>query len=404
MGTGCVSKQLEADLQVGRESVVGQIAELDSQNRSGEKLSVDWKTAVKLLEDQNLGLQQGRARMEQLRKTRDEQWKNWVPRLGFYASLLSGLSELGTLGTSDLSASVVAPLNIPNPMTERAQAFANALAYLEGTASMELTYRRQVVALYRIFSRYESLLERQTAMEKELDREDTAAAGLGFLETRASQRELAQSLEANLAQILNLPGKSPVPVPGTRPDLGYEKRIAGLVPGKNYGLLAVRLSAYQIEAALLRQKGVELQQWPNVWSSATTPALYDTGPGESGGSFEADRISLFAGLSRSYDITGREADGIRTARENTDFVKKNLRLRLDQESREWIRLRNRYDQILLKQALAAERLQLLKERNRGSALADLTALRAGRDALASVEVAKEQLELEVWVWDDDKWR
>ena len=117
-------------------------------------------------------------------------------------------------------------------MTEQAQAFANALGYLEGKDSLELSYRRQVVALYRIFSRYGSLLERQTAMEKNLIQGHSVAAGLGMLETRASQMEQAQSLQANLALILNLPGESPVPVPGTRPKLGYEKRIAGLVPGR----------------------------------------------------------------------------------------------------------------------------------------------------------------------------
>ena len=82
----------------------------ESLNRSGDTKVVDWKTAVKLLEERNLSLRQGQARIDQLQKTRDEQWKNWVPRLGFYASVLSSLAELGTLGSSDLSASVSGPL------------------------------------------------------------------------------------------------------------------------------------------------------------------------------------------------------------------------------------------------------------------------------------------------------
>lgn len=401
--TGCISKRLEKSLEADRASVVAQRGELAALNRSGNTYKVDWKTAVNLLDERNLSLRQSRDRLKRLQKTRDEQWKTWVPRLGVYASVLSSLAELGTLGTSDLNASVIAPLNIPNPLTEQAQAYANALSYLEAKDSSELNYRRQVVTLYRIFSRYEALLARKAPVASNSGRDESIGGALGKMEGRASHEEMEESLQASLAQILNLPGKSPVPVPQSRPKLDYRNRIHSLDPGKNYGQLAVRLSAYQIEAAVLREKGVKLSEWPTAWGNATTPAIYNTESGDNGNTFDVEQVSLFAGLSKSYDITGREADGIKTAKENTEFVKQNLRLRLDQESREWIRLRRRYEQLQTKQKLAEERLLLVQQRNRGSALADLNALRKGQDALASIEVAKEQLELEVWVWDDDKW-
>ncbi len=402
--TGCISKQLETRMEVDRASVVAQTRELAALNRSGNTYNVDWKTAVNLLNERNLSLRQSRDRLKRLQKTRDEQWKTWVPRLGVYASVLSSLAELGTLGTSDLSASVIAPLNIPNPVTEHAQAYANALSYLEAKDSLELSYRRQVVTLYRVFSRYDALFTRKALDASNSGRDESIAGALGAMEKRGSQTEMEESLQASLAQLLNLPGKSPLPVPKSRPKLNYSDRIGSLVPGKNYGQLAVRLSAYQIEAAVLREKGVKLSEWPTAWSNATTPAIYNTESGDNGNTFDVEQVSLFAGLSKSYDITGREADGIKTAKENTEFVKQNLRLRLDQESREWIRLRHRYDQLLIKQKLAEERLLVVQQRKGGSALADLNALRKGQDALASIEVAKEQLELEVWVWDDDKWK
>lgn len=403
MGTGCVSKGLETRLEANRAKTSGEILELGRLNRSADTRVVDWKTALKLLDERNLSLRQARARIEQLRKARDEQWKTWIPRLGFYSNLLSSLPELGSLSSSNLSASVAAPLNIPNPLTEQAQAFANALTYLESKDSFELSRRRQVSALYRIFSRYESLLAREARMTAREEGEESVADALGSLQGRASQRESIGYLQNSLAQILNLPGQRPTPVPETRPELDYEGRLGKLVPGKNYGQLALRLSAYQIEGALLREKGVKMRQWPSVWVSGTTPALYDSGLGDSGSAFDSERIYLFAGLSKSYDITGREADSINSAKENTEFVRQSLLLRLDQESREWIRLGERYNQLLLKRKLAGERLRLIQTRSRGSAFADLTALRAGQDDLDAIKSAKEQLELEIWVWDDDKW-
>jgi hypothetical protein len=402
--TGCVSKALDARLETNRASVSAQIRELDDSHRAGDTMSLDWKTALKILEERNLSLRQSRIRIQDLKKARDEQWKTWVPRVGIYANLLSSLAELGSLSSGDLNASVVAPLNIPNPVTERAQAFANALSYLEGVDSLELNYRRQVSALYRIFSRYDSLLAREAAGTPQDERAESVSDALGSLESSASHRESVGYLRENLAQLLNLPGQSPTPVPGTRPDLNYEKRIGKLVPGKNYGMLATRLSAYQIEAALLREKGVEMRQWPSVWVNGTTPALYNSNQEGTADTFDSERIFLFAGLAKTYDITGRDADSVNSAKENTEFVKKSLRLRLDQESREWIRLRERYDHLLLKREIARERLQLMRKRDRGSAFADLNSLRGAQSMLAGIESSMEQLELEVWVWDDDKWK
>lgn len=402
---GCVSKALDDRLQISRASVTAQIQELDRSHRSDETLSLDWKTALKLLDERNLSLQQSRNRIEDLKKARDEQWKTWVPRVGIYANLLSSLAELGSLSSGDLNASVVAPLNIPNPVSERAQAFANALSYLEGVDSLELNYRLQVSALYRIFSRYESLLARQ-AGEGVLPkgRVETVNDALGSLESGAAHQESVDYLRESLAQLLNLPGQRPTPIPATRPDLDYEKRIGKLVLGKNYGLLATRLSAYQIEGALLREKGVQMRQWPSVWISGSTPAVYNSNQDGASDTFDAERISLFAGLAKTYDITGTEADSIRSAKENTEFVKKSLRLRLDQESREWGRLRERYAQLLLKRQIGQERLRLMQKRDRGSAFADLNSLRGARNMLDGIESSMEQLELEVWVWDDDKWK
>ncbi len=369
-------------------------------------MELNWKSAVELLEERNQSLRQGRIRIEQLRKTRDEQWKTWLPRVGIYTSIQTSLENLGKLSFSDLNTSVAAPLAIPNPLTERALAFQNALSYLEARDSYQLTYRRQVTQLYRLFAQYESLLEQRQLQQ---DRGDTTGAAainsaISQLELAANNQEGLLSLQGGLAQLLNMPGKKIVPVPSSRPQLNYEKRYKSFVPGKNYGELAMRLAAYQIQGALLREKGIKLARWPSFSLGGSTPPLYDSR--HSGSDYlDAERIFLFGSLSKSYDLTGREAEAINTAEENTAFVKASLRLRLDQENREWIRLQTRYEQLLLRRQLAQERLDAVRKRTSGgSPSVELETLRSAREQLKALKSSQQALDLELWIWDENKWK
>jgi hypothetical protein len=79
-------------------------------------------------------------------------------------------------------------------------------------------------------------------------------------------------------------------------------------------------------------------------------------------------------------------------------------LRLDQESRQWKRLGDRYNQVLLKEKITKERLAIIKKSELGSAMSNLTEFRNLTQALESTRQNREQLELEVWLWDDDKWQ
>ena len=400
---GCVSKDLDNQLVAHRKSTTEQTLELAQLNQSEGSVLLDWKTARKLLSERNLSLRQARSRVELIKKQRDEQWKTWLPRIGVQANLQNSLAQLGSLAFSELSTSVIAPLNIPNPLTERAIAFENALSYLESQDSFELSYRRQVVSLYRIFSRFENI----SGIEEQADNSGqdlSPVKELGKLETAAAHDESVKSLQGELAQLLNMPGEQPTPIPSTRPKLNYETRISHLVPGGNYGQLAVRLSAYRLEGALLREKGIKLRKWPSWSVSSSSPAAYDSRSSDSDGYLDTDRILLFGGLSKSYDFTGIEASRIQSAEENTQFVKENLRLRLDQDAREWLRLRSRYDQLLLKKKLAKERLDLIRKKSGGSsASAELSSLREALRTIRMIDQSKEQLELEVWIWDDQKW-
>jgi len=404
--TGCVSKDLEGRLASARSESSNETLELLRLNESSEAMSLSWKQAVSIMEERSPYLKQFRLRNEQLRKQRDEQWKTWLPRLGFYSNLQTSLAELGSLSFSDINTALVAPLVIPNPFTEQAKALENGLSCLESEDSLELAQRRQVISLYRIFSKFERSyrLTSRNPLTKDLEQTNIQSE-LSKLDLNASDLENFKANQAELAQFLNLPGSQPIPISSTRPRISYEGKIQRFVPGTNYGQLAVRLSAYQIVGALLREKGIKLQRWPSFSVSGSSPTIYDSRSDSSIGDINSEQISLFGGLSKTYEFTGRDIESVRTAEENTQFVKESLRLRLDQETREWLRLKHRYQQLLIKRTLASERLKTIRSQTSGgSAVATITAVRDAVRALEAVDQAKEQLDLEIWLWDDQQWR
>ena len=397
----CVKKEFDQRVTAQITSVADQTKEIANLIDSPGSYPVQWKTALKLLEERNLNLKRSRDRAEDILRERNEQWKDWIPRPSVYGNLNSSLTELGNLSLSDFNAALVAPLSIPNPLTERARAFENALSYLESKDSMEVTYRREVISLYQIYSRMSKLEENRTSsLEGDVK---SVSNALGQLDAKASNSAAVEALQSQLIQILNLPGSKPLPVSSSRPNIDYEGKFRKFVPGRNYGMLAVRLSAYRIEGALLREKGIKLRKWPNLSLSSSIPALYDT---QGNRDFtDTGQIALFGGLTKSYDLAGADVDSVKSAKENTEFVKQNLRLQLDRDTRQWNRLQQQYEGLMIKKKIATERLAKIRKGSPvASAAVDLLVVREATGALAQLEQLKEQLDLEIWTWDDSAWK
>ncbi len=367
-----------------------------------ESYDLRWEEALTLMEERNIQYLRTKQRVEDIKKQRDEQWKTWLPQLSAFANINRSLTELGKLSFSDLSVSVIAPLNIPNPLTERARAFENALSYVQAVDSAKLSYRRQVINLYRIYSRVEDLERRRIPSES--GEIGSPATALSDLRNRTMNESSLRTLQGQLVQILNVPGSQPYPVAKTRPALDYSDEVFSFIPGRNYGALACRLAAYRIEGALLREKGIKLRRWPTLTLAASTPALYDNRSESDFQVLDSDRINLFGGLTKSYNFTGTEADRVESAEQNTEFVKQELRLQLDSDGREWHRLQDRYQEIVLQRKIAEERLDQIKsDGSIGSVSKQLTRVREALVRVEGIKQVKEQLDLEIWLWDDSAW-
>lgn len=259
--------------------------------------------------------------------------------------------------------------------------------------------------LYRLFAQWE---RRERVAAREIgERGDFALAVENRLrgrEREISNREAEQTQRTQLSRLLNLPGVDITPVAGSRPKLDYSSRLPSLIPGDNYGRLATRLSAYELEAALLRQRGLRFQRWPVPTFSAGTPAIYDSDRGSGGWIESADEISLFGSWGKSFDLTGREAATLRSAEEHVGFVRDNMRVRLDTEAAQWRRLQSRYRLVMERRALLAARVEAARRQGGGRASVQLEEFRRLSMELAEVEQRKEELDVEIWLWDDQAWK
>ncbi len=398
----CSTSKLFDELAAEQGKIASETKRIAGEKRTEKSLS--WKSGQERLLKEDLSLRQAEARLAEITRQRKNQWKEWLPRPTFYASLQNSFKELGDLSAESLSSAFYAPLTIPNPWTQTAKTYQYALQEVQATDSLELSRRRQIINLYRLYSEWDRQLNSQVSTRID-SLEEQVQVALRVRETEAQADERRQVYQGQLSRLLNLPGVAVTPLPETLPKIDYEHQLSALVPGENYGKLATRLSSYEIEAALLRKKGMRFSQWPAPSMNASMPPVYNSR--DEGSEFiSADEdISLFGSWSKSFDLTGREAADVKSAEDNVEYVRKSLRINLDSEGRKWDRLQNRYRVLVEKRGVLRERLaKVLKgDGSGGRADGDLVDARRLLADLQNLERAKQDLDMEVWLWDDKAW-
>lgn len=398
----CSTSKLFDELAAEQGKIASETKRIAGEKRTEKSLS--WKSGQERLLKEDLSLRQAEARLAEITHQRKNQWKEWLPRPTFYASLQNSFKELGDLSAESLSSAFYAPLTIPNPWTQTAKTYQYALQEVQATDSLELSRRRQIINLYRLYSEWDRQLNSQVSTRID-SLEEQVQVALRVRETEAQADERRQVYQGQLSRLLNLPGVAVTPLPETLPKIDYEHQLSALVPGENYGKLATRLSSYEIEAALLRKKGMRFSQWPAPSMNASMPPVYNSR--DEGSEFiSADEdISLFGSWSKSFDLTGREAADVKSAEDNVEYVRKSLRINLDSEGRKWDRLQNRYRVLVEKRGVLRERLaKVLKgDGSGGRADGDLVDARRLLGDLQNLERAKQDLDMEVWLWDDKAW-
>lgn len=395
----CSTKGLFRDIAKQEGRISNQTEVISQGNRSQVKMT--WNSALERLLKENTSLKQSYRQLEEVRRQRKNQWRELLPRPSFYVNVQKSLRELDAISSDDISSSLIAPLNIPNPLTVQARTYQYALQELQAEANNELTKRRFIIELYRLFMQWGRQVDRDAQTPVAASLEDEVKQRMSGYESAMQNSETKQLMFAQFSRVLNLPGVDVTPILSSLPKTDYSGELPRLVPGRNYGRLATQLAAYAIEGAILQKRGIKLRELPTTNFNTTTPALYDS---HREGGPDTEYISLYSGMSKSFDLTGQEAAQIKSAKDNVRVVKENLRLRLDNEGRQWTRLKRRYVTVTQRKQLLEARLRGILQR-KGETLAsqDLQNVRSIQNDLKSTARSKEDMDLEVWLWDDKRW-
>ncbi len=399
----CSTDNLTRDIARERNAIADETASVSTQKRNERKFT--WNQAIARQTAHDTSLRMARERLEDVRRERKNQWREWLPRPTLYVSFQNAFENLGDLNSDDLRGALIAPLTIPNPWTQKARAYQIALTEVQAEAAYELTRRRQTITLYYLFSEWERSTQDKWENSSTTSIEEVIRARLQEEEQSLMNQERRQSQQAQFSRLLNLPGIDVTPVAETRPNIDYASKYRRFIPGRNYGLLATRLYAYEIQGSLLRKKGIQLSRWPTPTFSTNTPSIYDTTRQDEQFLGGLDEISLFGNWGKSFDVTGKLANEIRNAEENVGFTRENISVRIDSEGREWDRLKKRYNYLLKQREIVRNRLKKLTgNRPRISSVQeDILDARKLVSDLQTIERRKESLDLQLWLWDDSAW-
>lgn len=336
-----------------------------------------------------------------------QRWRSFLPAPFASVSLQTSLFQLGDLTSDDVVATLAAPLRIPNPINERSQTIQQTLQLVQARDSYRQRRRRLILSLYTLFEQWDALEQGEEGPETTSSSNLSQAVEQLVAERRrkAQLEQNRESLYNRAADLLNLPGSNPRMLTHTLPQLDYSDRLDEFEPGKNYGRLAVRMASYELEASILRLKGIKVAQWPRFSNSLSTPQLFNSRNSDSN-QFDVDQISLFSGLNKTFDVSGQEARSIKTAEDNIKFVRARLRLRIDREAREWRKLKKTYHNLKLEKRLLDGRLQRLRSAKVSSQLVSTAAAEIKRlnRQLVTLDRSKNRLDQQIWMWDDSAWK
>lgn len=401
---GCSANRMLDEMEGERAAIAGRTATVSRKSRDANTMG--WNEARAHLLAHNLDIRRSNDRVADLERREREQWKEWLPRPTLYVNLQNSLRELGDLSGDKLSSALFAPLTIPNPVSQQARVYQNALQTVQARDAAEMGRRRQVIQLYRIFVDWRDMDAEVEAARGEESIEQAVEAALRRRESETREEERRDMMHAQLSNLLNMPGVNVVPLPGSLPKVDYSARLVHIVPGRNHGLLATRLAAYEIQGSLLRLRGSKLMKWPSVNVNSSVPSIYDSRRSDSPWLDNADQIFLFGAVTQSFDITGRQAADIRNAEENVGFVRESIEQRLHSDARQWQRLKARYGEVETKRRLLDARLAAIRKRGASGARAgdDLDDARTLLRESRNLERAKRQLDMEIWLWDDAAWK
>lgn len=286
-----------------------EVARIESRG----KVTFTWAQARAELLRINPALRKARSAMLTADNQIDRVWLDLLPVTSLTYSIDRGLTDMARSGNGQFS--LYAFINIPGVIGTRMRYYAAVLGKVRAGYAYELAVREQTLALWNLFRDKRRIDERRAwaryARSRNLLVSTTGggnAALSEYLSDYALRRE-DDSLQDRAAQLFGDYGREYVLDDHDLPRPDYLASPLDFRDIRRSGLLAMKLTATELEGARLQLLGATLAFWPDVSVGISGPPVYSDGPG--GSSFWRARDArvnanvawqLDTNLSRVYSL------------------------------------------------------------------------------------------------------
>ncbi|WP_346188549.1 TolC family protein [Rubritalea halochordaticola] len=412
LSTSCVSNKINTRLAEHAVTQRMESLDLGSKVFSAEQTPISWEKANQLILKRNLQYLSSLKSIESAERNRKNQWLSVLPDLYLFTSIGKSIDELSDFSKDDLETRIVSRINIPNPYTYYAQAYALGLNELQTRNSHELTRRQLQVTLYSLYlqsQRIEDMAKQADKLESELDRanlESLRAEHEKIKELRSRHLIARESLRLKLNKLFETPGQH-WKLTGSPPKISYSKKLDSLDLRQGYGALGLKMQAIEIEYSIISLWNANLERLPKPNFNLSTPTLYSS-ESENNFSFNAEDFQLFTSLSKSIQIEDPlDKQRMRNAEFRSMVTRAQLRGRMESDASQIKVNKYRYRQLLNRRKQALADIQRIQNANISSSTSLLTAMKATtslKDSIEAIDNQLLQLDLQFWIWDEKYWK
>lgn len=408
INTSCIQKRIAKNISQSTADLQLQVIRASSNfDNIDYNSSISWHDANKLALKQNprylTALRSEKNSVKQLKR----QWWSIVPRIGAFANVSAGLDNLANISSDDISASLIANLNIPSPFDFYAQRYSIKLQLLSNQLQAEQTRRETIIQLYRLYIRQSTLQRQKTIYLKKRAQLDAVPVNeikdtlQSLSATKNRLDEQTQILRMDINRLLNTPGKH-WKLTGKLPKIRFSRDIKQLKLGENsFGQLGLKQQAIQIELSKLQLRSAKLSRLPTLNLSSSTPPIINT----SGSNFNAENIQLFAGLNKSIELSdpfGQERITDTATRLNE--TRTQLKLQAEQEVSRLKQLQNNFQKLTIDLSEINTEENTNSHSNFEELLAEISSLEHKIQMRWNIERQLEEIKLQLWQWDELQWQ
>jgi len=215
----------------------------------------------------------------------------------------------------------------------------------------------------------------------------------------------ALQLKVRLNRLLNTPGKN-WKITGSPPKISYANKLNQISFRKNYAKLALMLQTLQIESNNLSIWNIKFTRLPQLSLGASTPPLYSS---QSDSTLSSDQITLFSGLSKSFDPTDPlDKETVKNTKKRIRYNRQQLLLSTESDALRLNLLKKRYKQLLTQRVSLKTQLLTLDSLQTSTSSTSIIKLLEERkkivDAISETHKRQVSLDLQIWVWDENYWK